>query len=115
MSDAEPLYRVHFFNDDKIFELYAKSVGQSGIFGFIVVEEIVFGETTQVLVDPAEEKLRAEFSGVHRLHIPMQAVIRIDEVESRGVSKIRDSQSMASIKRFPSLMQTNQGYPEKDA
>jgi hypothetical protein len=41
-----------------------------------------------MVVDPSEEKLKAEFSGVRRSFIPIQAIIRIDEVEKSGVAKI---------------------------
>ena len=51
----------------------------------------VFGERSGLLVDPAEEKLKAEFQGVKRSYIPMHAVIRIDEVENSGPARIRDS------------------------
>jgi len=41
-----------------------------------------------VLVDPSEERLKSEFAGVKRTHIPLQAVVRIDEVEKEGTNKI---------------------------
>jgi hypothetical protein len=40
------------------------------------------------VVDPSEEALQREFSGVERTYIPMHAVVRVDEVEKRGSSKI---------------------------
>ena len=40
------------------------------------------------MVDPAEEKLKSEFEGVRRTYIPLQAVIRIDEVEREGPNRI---------------------------
>ena len=36
------------------------------MFGFIVVEEIVFGERSSVVVDPSEEKLKSEFNDVKK-------------------------------------------------
>ena len=60
------------------------------------------------LVDPSEEKLKAEFQGVKRSYIPMHAVIRIDEVEDSGPARIRDNKagnvtplSMAPLPRVP--------------
>ena len=35
---------------------------QSDMYGFIVIENIVFGENTSVVVDPTEEKLKTEFT-----------------------------------------------------
>ena len=55
----------------------------------------VFDEKKQVVVDPNEEKLKSEFSGVKRSFIPMQAIIRIDEVEKSGVCKISNGDNIA--------------------
>ena len=48
-----------------------------------------------LLVDPGEEKLKAEFAGVSRSFLPMQAVIRIDEVEQSGVAKISSGDNIS--------------------
>mgnify|MGYP001351204290 CR=1 FL=1 len=45
-------------------------VYQSDMYGFIVVENLVFGENTSLVVDPSEEKLKTEFENVKRL--PLQ-------------------------------------------
>ena len=82
------LYKVIFTNQGKIYEIYAKNVTNSDLFGFVEVEKIVFGERTTVVVDPSEEKIKTEFSGVTRIYIPMHSVIRVDEVDKKGVSKI---------------------------
>ena len=71
-------YRITFHNQGKIYEIYALEVHQSGLFGFIEVENIVFGEKTAVVVDPSEENLKTEFEGVQRTYLPMQSIIRID-------------------------------------
>jgi hypothetical protein len=97
-----PLFRVVFANEDKLFEVYARSVGQSGLFGFIEIEELVFGEHSGMLVDPAEEKLKSEFKGVKRTYVPMHSVIRIDEVEERGEAKVREMDTSAgNVRSFP--------------
>ena len=104
MTDIpEPLFRVVFANEDKLFEVYARSVGQSGLFGFIEIEELVFGENSGMLVDPSEEKLKSEFKGVKRTYVPMHSVIRIDEVEERGEAKVRDvdSATAGNVRSFP--------------
>lgn len=83
-------YRITFHNQGKVYEIYARNVGQSGIFGFIEIENIVFGEKSTLVVDPSEEHLKAEFEGIARLHVPLHAVIRIDEVERPGHGKITE-------------------------
>ena len=84
----EPVYKVIFQNGSQVFEVFARQIYQSDMWGFIEVEEFVFGERSQILVDPGEEKLKNEFSGVKRSYIPIQAVIRIDEVEKEGSGKV---------------------------
>lgn len=79
---AKKCYKIIFYNQDEVFEIYAGHVFPSEMFGFLEVEALTFGERSQVLVDPSQEKLRTEFEGVQRTYIPMNAVIRIDEVEA---------------------------------
>ncbi len=88
MPDEQRLYKVSFFNQGQVYEVYARQVTQGGLYGFIEVEDLVFGEKTQIVVDPSEERLQREFEGVKRFHVPMHAVVRIDEVEKRGTSRI---------------------------
>ncbi|MDH2434507.1 DUF1820 family protein [Pokkaliibacter sp. MBI-7] len=95
------IYKVIFQNQDKIYEVFARSVGQSDLWGFIEIESFIFGERSQMLVDPAEEKLKAEFGEVKRSYIPMHSIIRIDEVQKEGVAKMRDSKG--SVTAFPGM------------
>jgi hypothetical protein len=99
---AKKVYKVIFYNNDEVFEIFASHVFPSEMYGFIEVEELLFGERSQLLVDPSEEKLKTEFSGVKRTYIPMNAVVRIDEVEQEGVSKVTSvGGSVASFPRSP--------------
>jgi hypothetical protein len=86
----EKVYRVVFANQGKVYEVYAHSVADGGMLGFVQIGDLIFGERSQVVVDPAEEKLKSEFEGVKRTFIPMHSIIRIDEVEKQGVGKITD-------------------------
>lgn len=96
------IYRVIFLNQGQVYELYASQVGSSHIHGFVTVEDLLFGERSTVLIDPAEERLQSEFEGVTRFSIPIHAVIRIDEVEKRGTSKIRPAGDVgANVHTFP--------------
>jgi hypothetical protein len=61
---STPIYKIIFFNQGQIYEIYARQIYQSDLYGFIEIEELVFGERSGVLVDPSEEKLKAEFEGV---------------------------------------------------
>lgn len=86
----EPIYKVIFFNQGQVYELYARNVYQSDLLGFLEIEEFVFGERTKVIVDPGEEKLKNEFSGIKRSFVPVHSIVRIDEVEKEGASKITE-------------------------
>ena len=98
-------YKIIFMNQGEIYEIYARSVGQGNLFGFIEVEEIVFGERSTVVVDPSEEKLKSEFENVRRTYVPMHSIVRIDEVDKQGVSKI-SSVSGDNVTSFPMPMYT---------
>ena len=81
---ASHIFKVMFVNQGKVYEIYARKVSHGNLFGFIEVEELVFGERSTVVVDPAEEKIKAEFSDVKRTYLPMHSVLRIDEVKKQG-------------------------------
>lgn len=107
MSEAiEHLYRVRFVSEDKVYEIYAREVYQGDLYGFVVLEELVFDTREGVLVDPGEEKVKDEFKGVRQTIIPMHSVIRIDEVEKRGTSKITELGN--NVTQFPSPVYTPQ-------
>jgi len=50
-----------------------------------------------VVIDPTEERLRDEFGDTRVLHLPLQSVIRIEEVEKKGQSVIRDAATGESV------------------
>jgi hypothetical protein len=109
------LYRILFINQGKIYELYAKKITQDKFYGFIEVHELVFGEKTSIVVDPSEERLKSEFDGVSCLHVPLQAVIRIDEVEKQGTAKIIPFEKGEAIGSLPShLTPTGSKPPNKE-
>jgi hypothetical protein len=87
MTD-EKIYRISFYNQGDIYELYAREIHQGNMYAFLEIEGIIFGERSAIVVDPGEEKLKTEFQGVTRTYIPLQAVIRIDEVDREGSNKI---------------------------
>ncbi|MAT50761.1 MAG: hypothetical protein CMK32_06215 [Porticoccaceae bacterium] len=96
----EPIYRIIFLNQGQVYEIYARQVYQSELWGFLEAEEFVFGERSQVIVDPSEEKLKNEFSSIKRSFIPVHSIIRIDEVEKEGACKISDAKG-GNVAQFP--------------
>jgi len=95
MGNSSEIYKITFLNKGKVYEVFVNQVYQSDLYGFIEVEGYMFNEKSQVVVDPNEEKLKSEFNGVKRSFIPMQAIVRIDEVEKSGVCKITSGDNIA--------------------
>ena len=95
------IFKIMFVNQGKVYEVYARKVSQGRLFGFIEVEELVFGERSSVVLDPSEERIKSEFSGVKCSMLPMHSILRIDEVKKQGVSKISALESGANVAQFP--------------
>lgn len=96
-SDAQqqPIYRVIFIQNEKLYEIYARYLTEESLMGFIEIEELIFHETTSgLVVDPNEEKLRAEFKGVKRSYIPLHTILRIDEVMKEGAARMTSPEKM---------------------
>jgi hypothetical protein len=101
MTD-KTIFRISFLSAGEVYEIYAASVSQGGIFGFIEVEEILFGERSKLLIDSSEERLKTEFDGVRRTFIPLHAVLRIDEVDKAGRGRI--TAGTGKVTNFPMTM-----------
>lgn len=113
---AEPIYRVIFNNQGEVYELYTRYIFQSEMYGFIEVEELLFDESQlNEANDSSDEseasqakisfdKLKKEFTGVKRSFIPLQSIIRIDEMEKPGVVKVSPSKDdpAGNVRHFPS-------------
>lgn len=97
------IYRIHFHAQNTVYQIYAKHVDQSDFFGFLEVEGIIFGESSSLVVDPSEERLKTEFQDVKKTHIPFDSILRIDVVEKEGTSKISilPSTNEKNISHFP--------------
>lgn len=87
----QPLYKITFLNAGKVYELYARQVTSGAIWGFTEVRDLVFDVNEGLVVDPTEERLRDEFGTTRVLHLPMHSIARIEEVEKKSQSAIRDA------------------------
>lgn len=85
------LYKITFLNGGKVYELYARRVGASALWGFTEVSDLVFDVGEGVVVDPTEERLRDEFADTRVLHLPMHSVVRVEEVDRKSALTIRDA------------------------
>ena len=96
-------YKIIFMQLGEIYEVFAKQIYQSDMYGFIEVEEYIFNQNKQLVVDPSSEKLEKEFQNVERSYIPINAVIRVDEVIESGEAKIK--QNPSQVTPFPMNIQ----------
>jgi hypothetical protein len=96
------VFRISFLSQGKIYEIYAKRVQQGDLYGFVEVVDLLFEDSSKLLVDPSTEKLKTEFKGVNRTIIPIHAIIRIDEVEKEGQGKIHEIGDKTNVTPFPS-------------
>ena len=103
---VDDIFKITFLSHGQVYEIYARSFCASEVWGFIEVEDFLFGEKTQVVLDPSEEKLKGEFEGVKRTYLPMHAVLRIDQVAKEGHAKITDAKG-GNVTPFP------MAYPQR--
>ena len=104
------IFKIMFVNQGKVYEVYARKVGQGRLFGFIEVEELVFGQRSTVVLDPGEERIKSEFAGVKVTMLPMHSILRIDEVKKQGVSKVSNFEG-TNVSPFPMSMYTPASDP----
>ena len=95
------IYKIVFHNQGSVIELYAREISQSTMYAFVEVSDIIFGERSKLVVDPSDERLKAEFSGVKSTYIPMHSIIRIDEVDKEGRNKIVAAEGGGNVASFP--------------
>ena len=93
---SKSVYKIIFMQLGEVYEVFAKQIFQSDMYGFIEVEKYIFNKDKQLVVDPSSEKLKNEFSDVQRSYIPMNAIIRIDEVKETGEAKIKENKGQVS-------------------
>lgn len=75
------LFRIDFINAEKEnLSIYASKVNPSSFLGLIEVADIVFMDTSDIILNPQDDKVKKEFKNVERTFLPLNAIIRIDEV-----------------------------------
>jgi hypothetical protein len=102
MAGKNTIFRISFINQGEVYEVYAKNISQGGMFGFVEIDGLVFGERSKLLIDSSEERLKTEFEGVSRFYVPLHSVLRIDEVEKAGRGRITSGEG--KVAAFPMPM-----------
>jgi hypothetical protein len=103
-KDSSRVYRVTFLAQGSVYEVFARNVAQGALFGFLEIEELLFQERSQVVIDPSEDRLKHEFEGVKRFYVPIHSVVRVDEVEREGPGRIRAVEGDSRVATFPMIV-----------
>lgn len=75
------LFRVDFVNAAKEnLTIHASKVNPSSFLGLIEVTDIVFMDSSDIILNPQDDKIKKEFKNVERTFLPLNSIIRIDEV-----------------------------------
>lgn len=111
MTKKQTIFRISFLHQGEVYEIFARRVSQGGLFGFIEIEDILFGERSKLLIDSSEERLKTEFEGVERTYVPLHSVLRIDEVEKAGRGRITSGDG--KVAAFPMAIMPQGGKTGK--
>ena len=93
-TPVKSIFRILFHNQNKVYERYAHQLSQSTMLGFIEIGDIIFGERSQLLVDPAEEKLKSEFGGINP-HVSPGFVARLSRCRGGGLRGLKGDAGVA--------------------
>ena len=72
------IFRVHFTWKEKAYELKARSLDMTHPY-FVSIKDLVLPADNGVLINPADDEIRKNFSDVRQLMLPFQSVSLIEE------------------------------------
>jgi hypothetical protein len=100
---SDLLFRVKFKDGEDIHFIYARYISEESLVGFVELDEIVFyDDSSLTLIEGSQERLKQKLSGVQRTYLPLQVIMRIDEMEVEPRLKLKDSSKAANnIRSFP--------------
>ncbi len=73
------IYRVHFTWKNKEASLRARSLDLTHPY-FVSIKDIILPKNSSLIINPAEDEFRKEFSEANHLMIPFQSVSLIEEL-----------------------------------
>jgi len=75
------LYKVIFIDEDKqVQTLHASILNPSSFLGLVEISDIVFIDESELIISPDDGKLKSKFKNVERSFIPLNSIVRIDEI-----------------------------------
>ena len=72
-------YKVTFTNENELYQLCARHLSSSDLYGLIEIGDFIF-PSNRLVYNPGEERLRREFEGIKRTWLPYHTIVRIDEI-----------------------------------
>jgi hypothetical protein len=81
-------YRITFTNENELYQICARQVAASDLYGLIEIGEFIFPDSGLVY-NPGEERLRREFDGIRRTWLPYHTIVRIDEVAESRATEVK--------------------------
>ena len=81
-------FKVSFTHEDEVYQVCAREVESSDLYGLIMLADFIFPEGGLVY-NPGEERLRKEFEGIRRTWIPYHAILRIDEISEKRAGEVK--------------------------
>ncbi|MCD8552984.1 DUF1820 family protein [Seleniivibrio sp.] len=75
------LYKIVFIDEDKkVQTIHASYLNPSSFLGLIEISDIVFIGQSDIIISPDDGKLKEVFKNVERSYIPLNYIVRIDEI-----------------------------------
>ena len=74
-------FKIIFYDEEhKPLTVCAQNVHPSNILGFIDVEKLIFMDPSNIILTPDDDKIRNIFKNVEKIMLPLNHIIRIDEL-----------------------------------
>jgi len=75
------LFKIIFVDEDKkIQTIHSSKLNPSSFLGLVEISDIVFLDKSEIIIAPDDGDLKNKFKNVERSYIPLNAIVRIDEV-----------------------------------
>jgi len=75
------LFKVVFIDEDKTIQtIHSLKLNPSSFLGLVEISDIVFIGRSEIIISPDDGKMKAKFKNVERSYIPLNSIVRIDEL-----------------------------------
>ncbi|PLX69823.1 MAG: DUF1820 domain-containing protein [Denitrovibrio sp.] len=75
------LFKIIFIDEDKkIQTIHASELNPSSFLGLVEISDIVFIDKSELIISPDDGNLKEKFKNVERSFLPLNSIIRIDEI-----------------------------------